>query len=241
MVEMVDCVITFKSSVTMTNSFRVVGDAPVATIPPVAGSTKVGLEVCLANVLYAAVQISEGSDHGTLLAHQFDNGPERQRHERISELTGSAQGDAATDGRGNRQSAPSNKDGAARAEERSYRSRPVRTKHLNTANFPNHRVEREREKYLINTHTNILFLNGSEVLNIEIIHNANGRNGGLRQHLQVIRHHVHHTTLHKPPTTFIPASRIRLRRSNIRHLGTNVLPAVRTNSFRVVGDAPAAT
>nr|GMC94121.1 hypothetical protein Iba_chr05bCG8870 [Ipomoea batatas] len=86
MVEMVDCVITFKSSVTMTNSFRVVGDAPVATIPPVAGSTKVGLEVCLANVLYAAVQISEGSDHGTLLAHQFDNGPERQRHEVEQEI-----------------------------------------------------------------------------------------------------------------------------------------------------------
>nr|GMC92742.1 hypothetical protein Iba_chr05aCG13890 [Ipomoea batatas] len=86
MVEMVDCVITFKSSVTMTNSFRVLGDGPAATIPPVAGSTNVGLEVCLANVLYAAVEISEGAHHGTLLAHELDNGPERQRHEVEQEI-----------------------------------------------------------------------------------------------------------------------------------------------------------
>nr|GMD01956.1 hypothetical protein Iba_chr05fCG12040 [Ipomoea batatas] len=111
---------------------------------------------------------------------------------------------------------------------------------MNTANFLFSKGG-EREKYLIKTHTNILLLNGSKVLNIEIIHNGNGRNGGLRHHLQVIRHHVRHNTLHKTPTTFILASRIRLRRSNIRHLGTNVVPAVRTNSFRVVGDGPAAT
>nr|GLL27912.1 hypothetical protein Itr_chr05CG20640 [Ipomoea trifida] len=91
----------------------------------------------------------------------------------------------------------------------------------------------------MNTQTNILHLNGSKVLNIEIIQNGNGRNGGMRHHLQVIRHHVRHNPLHKPLTTFIPASRIRLHRSNIRRRGTNVGLAVRTNSIGVVGKVPA--
>nr|GMD01989.1 DUF674 domain-containing protein [Ipomoea batatas] len=43
------------------------------------------LEVCVANAFNAAVEISEGADHGVVV-HEFDNGPERQAHEVEQEI-----------------------------------------------------------------------------------------------------------------------------------------------------------
>nr|GMC92779.1 hypothetical protein Iba_chr05aCG14240 [Ipomoea batatas] len=81
MVEMEEWGVTFKSSITMTKTFRTFGDVSLSVSISVTDRTN----VCVANVLNAAVEISEGADH-VVLVHEFDNCPHRQRHEVEQEI-----------------------------------------------------------------------------------------------------------------------------------------------------------